>query len=99
MIAILTTPAIAGIALFRALKVRSNTISFTIYVRFVLDPMGSDAKNTLVSKKCGKMSFNSVNNFGQVNAPLPTGFTPVPVVASVRAIIRPLCFHCLRKVK
>ena len=55
MIAILTTPAIAGIALFWELKVRSNTIFFLqIYVRFVPDPMGSDAKNTLTSKKLGK---------------------------------------------
>ena len=64
MIAILTTPAIAGIALFWALKVRSNTIFFLqICVRFVPDPMGSDAKNTLTSNKFGKMSFNSVNKW------------------------------------
>ena len=55
MIAILTTPAIAGIALFWALNVHSNTIFFLqIYVRFVPDPMGSDVKNTIVSKKLGK---------------------------------------------
>ena len=57
MIGILTTPAIAGIALLWALKVCSNTLFFLqIYVRFVPDPMGSDAKNTLhmtlASKKC-----------------------------------------------
>ena len=51
----LTTLAIAGIALFWALKVHSNTIFFLqLYVRFIPDPMGSDAKNTLTSKKLGK---------------------------------------------
>ena len=55
MIAIFTTPAIAGIALFWALKVSSHAIFFLqIYVRFVPDPMGSDAKNTLTSNKLGK---------------------------------------------
>ena len=55
MIAILTIPAIAGIALFWALKVRSNTIfCLQMYIRFVPDPMGNDAKNTLTSKKLGK---------------------------------------------
>ena len=52
---VLTTPAIAGIALFWALKVRSNTIIFLqMYVRFVPDPMGSDAKNTLTLQKLGQ---------------------------------------------
>ena len=45
MIAILTTPAIAGIAFFGAQKVHKNTIYFTLYDRFVPDPMWSDAKN------------------------------------------------------
>ena len=72
MIGILTTPAIAGIALFWALKLRKSTIFFLqILVRFVPDPMESIAKNTLASKTLGKKSFNSVNNFGQTNAPLP----------------------------
>ena len=64
MITILTTPAIAGIALFWALKVCSNTIFFflQIYVHFVPDPMGSDAKNSFEFFLV-KMSFNSVNNF------------------------------------
>ena len=52
MIAILTIPAISSITLFWALKVCKNTIFFLqIYVRFVPEPMGSDAKNILTSKK------------------------------------------------
>ena len=55
MITILTILAIAGIALFWALKVHKTTIFFLqIYVRFVPDPMESDAKNTLASKKLDK---------------------------------------------
>ena len=54
MIAILTTPAIAGIAFLGTKSALRHDIFLQIYVRFVPDPMGSDAENTLASKKFGK---------------------------------------------
>ena len=52
MIAILRTPAIAGSSVVLGTKSElKHNIFLQIYVRFVPDPMGSDAKNTLASKK------------------------------------------------
>ena len=64
-----------------------HNIFLQIYVRFGPDPMRSDAKNTLASKKLVNMSFNSANNFDKVNAT----FRLYPPVSHLNLFVRFVC--------